>query len=83
MTKWGTAQTYIQLHNCKSMIKHTFHPRSLLHFTPHFSLPRTFGRFVTALQKPFTSPHLSRGAEKSLARPERKQATATKIALVA
>ena len=28
--------TYIQLHNCKSMIIHTFHPRSSLHFA---SLP--------------------------------------------
>jgi len=47
---------YIQLHNCESVIIHTFHPRSSLHFTsvhftPHFSLPRTFGRFVTTLQK--------------------------------
>ena len=29
-----------------------------LHITPHFSLPCTFGRIVTTLQKPFSSPHL-------------------------
>jgi len=54
------------------MIIHTFHPSSSLdltsldftlrhftsqHFTPHFSLPCTFGCFVTTLPKYFTSPH--------------------------
>ena len=40
---------YIQLHNCESVIIHTFHPRSSLHFTSlHFS----------PLHSPFvTSPH--------------------------
>ena len=45
------------------MIMHTFHPRpsfhfTLLHITPHFSLPCTFERFASTLQKPFTFPNL-------------------------
>ena len=64
-------RTYIQLHNYKSMIIHTFHPVSSfhftslpftslhftsLHFTPHFSLPCTFGLFVTNLCYSVRSP---------------------------
>ena len=30
-----------------------------LHFTPHFSFPCIFGRFVVTLQKPFTSHHFT------------------------
>ena len=69
----GNNKTYytvihIRLHDYKSMVIHTFHQSSSLHFTsphftslhftPHFSLPSTCGRFIITLKIPsfpFTS----------------------------
>jgi len=71
MTQRTAQNTHTQLHYYKSMIIHTFKQRNhlislhltpllctSLHFTPHYSLPSTFGRFVTTLQNPFTSSHI-------------------------
>ena len=41
-----------KLHNYKSMVVHTFHQRTSLHFICNVSLPSTFRRFITTLQNP-------------------------------
>jgi hypothetical protein len=52
INQWWTHFT-----KCLHITSHHFTslPCTSLHFTLHFSLPSSFGRFVTTLQKPFTS----------------------------
>jgi hypothetical protein len=54
--------TQYKILNYKSMIVHTFHQRSSLNSTLHFSLPSTFIRFMITLQIPslhFTVLHFT------------------------